>query len=203
MTTPTVEALGEQTFVLRGFARTRRVSSTPLPGSTERRRFDMQTPGGFTMSVALTNSAFRLTSVAADRYAGIDPLTSQPWPQMPGVLQRLARAAAEAAGFSEFTPDACLVNRYAPGTRLTLHRDENERAFDAPIVSVSLGVPATFLFGGLERSDRAARIPLRHGDVAVWGGVDRLRYHGVLPLKEAVHPETGAHRFNLTLRRAG
>ncbi len=122
---------------------------------------------------------------------------------MPGCFLALGRAAAAAAGFPGFTPDACLVNRYEVGARLSLHQDRNERSFDAPIVSVSLGVPAMFLFGGLARGDRVRRVALHHGDVAVWGGADRLRFHGVAPLKSATHPDTGPLRFNLTLRCAG
>jgi alkylated DNA repair protein (DNA oxidative demethylase) len=202
-----VVTLGPEACVLRGFA----LASAPalleaLREIEARAPFrHMQTPGGFTMSVALTNCG-RLgwtSDRRGYRYTERDPLTDEPWPAMPEVLLRLPRAAAAEAGFSDFVPDACLVNRYAPGSRLTLHQDKNERAFDAPIVSLSLGIPATFLFGGLERTDRPARIPLRHGDVAVWDGVDRLRFHGVHPLKEATHPEVGAHRFNFTLRRAG
>src|SRR5690606_31805369 len=116
---------------------------------------------------------------------------------------RLANAAAAEAGFDQFEPDACLINHYVPGTRLSLHQDKNELDFRAPIVSVSLGIPAMFLFGGHERSDKARRIPLFHGDIAVWGGVDRLRYHGVMPLKEEIHPLLGAQRINITFRKAG
>jgi alkylated DNA repair protein (DNA oxidative demethylase) len=117
-------------------------------------------------------------------------------------MLELATSAAAAAGFACFTPDACLVNRYEPGARLTLHQDKNERDFREPIVSVSLGVPAVFLFGGLERKDRPLRLGLMHGDVVVWGGPSRLRYHGVAPLKESQHPFAGRARINLTLRRA-
>ena len=122
---------------------------------------------------------------------------------MPLAFAALAQRAADAAGFGGFAPDACLVNRYEPGARLTLHQDKDERDFGAPIVSVSLGVPATFLFGGLKRKDRLARVPLEHGDVVVWGGPARLRYHGVAALKESQHAFAGAARINLTLRRAG
>jgi alkylated DNA repair protein (DNA oxidative demethylase) len=165
----------------------------------------MQTPGGFTMSVAMTNCG-RLGWVSSEhgyRYAERDPETDRPWPAMPGVVLELARSAADAAGFAGFEPDACLVNRYAPGTRLTLHQDKDERDFRWPIVSVSLGVPAVFLFGGLKRKDRPLRTTLTHGDVVAWGGPSRLRYHGVAPLKTALHPFAGAARINLTLRRAG
>lgn len=165
----------------------------------------MVTPGGFAMSVALTNcGALGWTSDRRGyRYAPADPDTGQPWPPMPAVLLELAREAAAQAGFPGFVPDACLVNRYLPGARLSLHQDRNERDFSAPIVSVSLGLPAVFLFGGDARSDRAARVPLFHGDVAVWGGADRLRFHGVLQLKPGEHPLLGARRINLTFRKAG
>lgn len=163
----------------------------------------MVTPGGFRMSVAMSNCG-RYGWVAdrrGYRYEPIDPESGQPWPPMPSLFGELAQSAAAAAGFAGFEPDACLINRYAPGTRLSLHQDKNERDFSAPIVSVSLGIPALFLFGGLQRSDKALRVPLEHGDVVVWGGSARLRYHGVLPLKENQHPLTGEHRINLTFRK--
>lgn len=165
----------------------------------------MVTPGGFEMSVAMTNcGTLGWTSDRRGyRYSAVDPLSGQPWPAMPPALAQLAASAAEVAGFPDFRPDACLINRYAPGTRLTLHQDKDERDFSQPIVSVSLGLPATFIFGGLQRSDRARRLPLQHGDVAVWGGEDRLRYHGVLPLREGQHPALGNVRINLTFRKAG
>jgi len=164
----------------------------------------MVTPGGFRMSVATTNCGALgwLSDRAGYRYGDRDPASGEPWPAMPDSFLRLARDAADAAGFAAFVPDACLVNRYAPGARLTLHQDRNERDFRQPIVSVSLGIPAVFLFGGLKRRDKPARIPLQHGDVAVWGGPARLRFHGVMPLKEAQHPSLGACRINLTFRKA-
>jgi len=165
----------------------------------------MKTPGGFTMSVAMTNSG-RYGWVSDERgyrYADSDPESGSPWPPLPAVMLELARNAAAAAGFDGFEPDACLVNRYEPGARLTLHQDKNERDFREPIVSVSLGVPAVFLFGGLKRKERPLRLDVVHGDVVVWGGPSRLRYHGVLPLKEAQHAFAGSARVNLTLRRAG
>ncbi|MBV7482694.1 DNA oxidative demethylase AlkB [Bordetella sp. BOR01] len=165
----------------------------------------METPGGLRMSAALSNCG--ALGWASDRhgyrYARHDPQTGLPWPAMPAAFLRLAQAAADAAGFAGFRPDACLVNRYVPGARMGLHQDKNERDFGAPIVSVSLGIPAVFLFGGGRRGDPARRVPLHHGDVAVWGGPDRLRYHGVLPLKDASHPRLGAIRINLTFRQAG
>ena len=165
----------------------------------------METPGGFRMSAALSNCG--MLGWTSDRhgyrYTRLDPQTGQPWPAMPAPFLRLAQDAAEAAGFAGFRPDACLVNRYAPGARMSLHQDKNERDFSAPIVSVSLGIAAVFLFGGSRRGDSARRVPLQHGDVVVWGGPDRLRYHGVLPLKDATHPRLGAARINLTFRQAG
>ncbi len=165
----------------------------------------MQTPGGFTMSVALTNcGAWGWTSDRQGyRYTRTDPATGQPWPAMPDPFADLATEAAAAAGFAGFVPDACLVNRYVPGARLSLHQDRNERDYSAPIVSVSLGMPAVFLFGGHARTDPAVRVRLAHGDVVVWGGVDRLRYHGVMPLKDDPHPLLGSQRINFTFRKAG
>ena len=164
----------------------------------------MTTPGGYTMSVAMTNcGAFGWVSDPTGyRYSPNDPDTGAPWPAMPAAFTELARGAAAAIGFADFIPDACLVNRYAPGARLTLHQDKDERDYGAPIVSVSLGVPAVFLFGGLRRKDRPQRVPLEHGDVVVWGGPARLRYHGVAKLEDSEHPFAGRTRINLTLRRA-
>lgn len=164
----------------------------------------MVTPGGLPMSVANTNCGALgwVSDRRGYRYSATDPESGKPWPAMPAAFVELALAAAGAAGFFTFVPDACLVNHYRPGTRLSLHQDKDERDHVAPIVSVSLGMPAVFLFGGLARADKAARVPLQHGDVVVWGGVDRLRFHGVLPLKALPHPLLGAERINLTLRQA-
>ncbi len=164
----------------------------------------MRTPGGLHMAVALTNCGAQgwVSDEQGYRYSPTDPKTGLPWPAMPQVLLDLADRAACAAGFDGFVPDACLINHYVPGTRLTLHQDRDERDFGQPIVSLSLGLPAVFLFGGLQRSDRTQRIPLSHGDVLVWGGEDRLRYHGVMPIKPGVHPRMGERRINLTLRKA-
>jgi alkylated DNA repair protein (DNA oxidative demethylase) len=201
------EALGEQTFVLRGFALPWLDDILPalrevLKAAPFRR---METPGGHTMSVALSNCGQFgwSTDARGYRYVSDDPLSGRPWPALPEVLRRLARDAAAAAGFADFTADACLLNRYVPGARMSLHQDRNERDYTAPIVSVSLGLAAMFQLGGLQRSDRPIRVPLLHGDVMVWGGVDRLRFHGVLPLKEGVHPLMGPQRINFTLRKAG
>ncbi|HEV2303273.1 MAG TPA: DNA oxidative demethylase AlkB [Stellaceae bacterium] len=164
----------------------------------------MLTPGGYRMSVAMTNCgrAGWVTDRRGYRYEPCDPETGRPWPAMPAIFLDLATRAAAAAGFSGFLPDSCLVNRYEPGTRLSLHQDRNERDFAQPIVSLSLGLPAVFLFGGGERGERARRIPLESGDVVVWGGPARLYFHGVAPLGPGEHELTGAARINLTLRRA-
>ena len=164
----------------------------------------MQTPGGYTMSVAMTNCGAYgwVSDTRSYRYSPTDPDSGLPWPAMPSAFVELARGAADELGFARFVPDACLVNRYAPGARLTLHQDKDEQDFRAPIVSVSLGVPAVFLFGGLKRKDRPQRVPLEHGDVVVWGGAARLRYHGVAKLEESSHSFAGDARINLTLRRA-
>lgn len=165
----------------------------------------MVTPRGYRMSVAMTNCGARgwITDRKGYRYAASDPETGKPWPAMPAVFSRLANTAAAAAGFDGFEPDACLVNRYEPGSKLSLHQDRDERDFGAPVVSVSLGVPAVFLFGGLQRGGRPMRVALAHGDVVVWGGPARLRYHGIAPLKTGDHPAFGNRRVNLTLRKAG
>ncbi|MDO7896159.1 DNA oxidative demethylase AlkB [Pseudomonas citrulli] len=201
------ERIGQQAFVLRGFAlawleRLLPALDTVLQAAPFRQ---MVTPGGFTMSVALTSCGALgwTTDRRGYRYTTNDPQTGQPWPGMPAVFRELAQAAARQAGFDGFEPDACLINRYVPGARMSLHQDKDERALDAPIVSISLGLPAVFQFGGFERSDKSQRIPLFHGDAVVWGGVDRLRYHGVLPLKDGQHPRLGSQRINLTFRTAG
>ena len=198
------ESLAPGAVVLRGFALPfsqallvqveRLISEAPLR--------HMVTPGGQRMSVATTNCGALgwLSDRKGYRYGEHDPESGKRWPPMPDAFLRIATAAASAAGYRDFVPDACLVNRYVPGTRLALHQDRNERDFRQPIVSVSLGLPAVFLFGGMKRSDKAARIPLEHGDVAVWGGPSRLRFHGVMPLQPGLG---GDCRFNLTFRKAG
>lgn len=164
----------------------------------------LETPGGFRMSVAMTNCGERgwVSDRNGYRYDACDPLTGQEWPAMPAELSTLAAAAADTAGFPSFAPDACLISRYVPGARLTLHQDRDERDLRQPIVSVSLGLPAVFLFGGNARTDRQRRVPLQHGDVVVWGGPSRLRHHGVLVLKDGMHELLGPRRINLTFRRA-
>jgi len=165
----------------------------------------MVTPGGLRMSVAMTNCGMLgwISDRRGYRYERRDPASGGTWPAMPPAFSALATRAAAQAGFDGFVADACLVNRYEPGTRLSLHQDRDERDFSAPIVSVSLGIAATFLFGGPQRSDRTQRVPLRHGDVVVWGGAARLHHHGVLPIGAGEHPRLGACRFNLTFRKAG
>lgn len=164
----------------------------------------MTTARGWHMSVAMTNCGHAgwLSDRSGYRYDAADPQTGRPWPPMPEAFASLATRAARVAGFADFEPDACLINRYAPGARLSLHQDRNEQNFDAPIVSVSLGVAASFLWGGAARSDRTRRVRLEHGDVVVWGGPARLNFHGIEPLRESQHALTGRMRFNLTFRRA-
>ena len=164
----------------------------------------MTTRGGYRMSVAMSNCGTTgwITDESGYRYDGRDPLTAACWPAMPAAFSTLATRAAAAAGFPDFVPDACLISRYEPGARLSLHQDRDERDLDSPIVSISLGLPAVFLFGGQRRSERANRLPLAHGDVVVWGGPSRLRFHGVLPLSDGEHPLLGRYRINLSLRKA-
>jgi alkylated DNA repair protein (DNA oxidative demethylase) len=162
------------------------------------------TPGGYRMSVAMSNCGPLgwVSDERGYRYASADPVSGRHWPAMPASFRALAARAAQRAGYPAFEPDACLINRYAAGARLTLHQDRDEHDKRQPIVSVSLGLPATFLFGGVKRSERPHRLPLVHGDVVVWGGPSRLAHHGVLPIAEGQHPLTGPFRFNLTFRRA-
>jgi alkylated DNA repair protein (DNA oxidative demethylase) len=164
----------------------------------------MVTPGGHQMSVAMTNCGDLgwVTDRSGYRYDASDPETAKPWPAMPRSFRELAKQAANHAGFGGFSPDACLINRYGPGARMSLHQDRDEEDFAAPIVSVSLGLPATFLFGGLKRSDKPRRFRLQHGDIAVWGGPARLRFHGVAPLADGEHALLGRQRINLTFRKA-
>lgn len=201
------QRLGPAAMLLRGFALP--CVSTLLPAiaaiEVTAPFRHMVTPGGFTMSVALTNCGALgwTTDRRGYRYTSVDPDTGAPWPVMPEVFARLAKDAAAAAGFDDFEPDACLINRYRPGSRLSLHQDKNELDYGAPIVSVSLGMRATFLFGGLARTDPTVKVLLQHGDVVVWGGVDRLRHHGVMPLKDDPHALLGSQRVNFTFRKAG
>jgi alkylated DNA repair protein (DNA oxidative demethylase) len=178
---------------------------TAIKWVSERAPFrKMMTPGGYCMSVAMTNcgTAGWLSDSSGYRYDAVDPQSGHRWPAMPGAFAALAAQAARRGGFDGFIPDACLINCYAPGARLSLHQDKNERDYAAPIVSVSLGLPAVFLLGGTRRAERPRRVPLAHGDVVVWGGPARLRYHGVLRLKDGEHPTFGRQRLNLTFRIA-
>jgi len=201
------DLLGAGTAVLAGFALTVEENLvSALKRVTEQSPFrNMVTPGGFRMSVAMSNCGELgwVTDRTGYRYDHMDPETSKPWPEMQTVFKDLASSAAKEAGFAEFKPDACLINRYEPGTKLSLHQDKDERDYSQPIVSVSLGLPATFLFGGLKRTDPIQRIQVIHGDVLVWGGPARLRYHGIAPLRDGGHPRLGTVRYNLTFRKAG
>ena len=163
------------------------------------------TPGGHTMSVAMTNCGKLgwVSDRSGYRYSAVDPLSGKNWPAMPACFIELATQAAAKAGFDHFQPDACLINNYQPGAKLSVHQDRDEKDFSAPIVSVSLGLPAVFLFGTPRRSDRPLRYRLSHGDVVVWGGPSRLAFHGVAPLAEGQHALLGQRRINLTFRRAG
>lgn len=164
----------------------------------------MLTPGGQRMSVAMTNcgEVGWVTDRKGYRYDRVDPETGRPWPPLPHSIAQLADRAATRAGLGPFRPDVCLINRYEPGARMSLHQDRDERDYSWPIVSVSLGLQATFLFGGSKRSDRAHRLPLVHGDVLVWGGAKRLSFHGVAPVPDGCHPALGRMRLNLTMRKA-
>lgn len=165
----------------------------------------LRTPGGYTMSVAMSNCGPLgwVSSASGYRYAICDPLSDQPWPAMPACLMDLAQRAAARAGYANFQPDACLINEYVPGAKLSLHQDKDEKDLRAPIVSLSLGLPAVFLFGTSSRKDRPQRYRLVHGDVVVWGGPSRLAYHGVTALADGAHALVGRRRFNLTFRSAG
>ena len=201
------ESLETGAAILRGFALSREAELLAalhsVSGQSPFRH--MVTPGGYRMSVAMTNCGPLgwVTDRKGYRYDAIDPETQRPWPPMPDCFLELAAGAAQEAGFSSFVPDACLINRYQPGARLSLHQDKDECDFSQPIVSVSLGLPAVFLYGGEERTDKTRRVAVVHGDVVVWGGPARLRYHGVMPLKDGIHPSLGGYRFNLTMRKAG
>ena len=200
------EPLGQGAIVLRGFAASSdRALLVALEDVVAQAPFrHMVTPGGFRMSVAMTNcGAFGwVTDRTGYRYDALDPVSGRHWPPMPDDFLSLATGAAAAAGFQNFIPDACLINCYGPGTRLTLHQDKDEQDYSQPIVSVSLGIPAVFLFGGLKRTDKSIRVRLTHGDVVVWGGPARLRFHGVMPPKAGHHPLVGGRRINLTFRKA-
>jgi DNA oxidative demethylase len=203
---PSREAITEGAVLLRGFAGPcENELITALREIVAQAPFrHMVTPGGHQMSVAMTNcgDAGWVTDRSGYRYDTIDPESRKPWPPMPPSFLALAKQAALEAGFDNFATDACLINRYQPGARMSLHQDRDEGDFGAPIVSVSLGLPATFLFGGLKRSDKTQRYRLEHGDIAVWGGPARLAFHGVAPLADGEHAVLGRQRINLTFRKA-
>ncbi len=202
-----IQEIAKDAYVLKGFALKNQahiladlahiIQAAPLR--------NMVTPGGFTMSVAMTNCGDLgwVTDRKGYRYAGLDPISNQAWPAMPASFKALATSAANQAGFKNFNPDACLINQYKIGARMSLHQDKDEQDFSQPIVSVSFGLPATFQFGGFERADKPIKLLLEHGDIVVWGGESRLRFHGILPLKTGHHPELGDVRINLTFRKAG
>jgi alkylated DNA repair protein (DNA oxidative demethylase) len=198
--------MAEGAVLLRGFARPIEdeliAAINEIAGQAPFRQ--MVTPGGHRMSVAMTNCGNFgwVTDRTGYRYDTLDPETGKPWPAMPASFSDLAERAADLVGFAGFSPDACLINRYQPGARMSLHQDKDEQDFGSPIVSVSLGLPATFLFGGLKRTDKPRRFRLEHGDIVVWGGPTRLAFHGVAPLADGEHGRMGRQRINLTFRRA-
>jgi len=199
------QVIGPQAVVLRRFVEDDEALLRGIERVRKRAPFRrMITPGGRAMSVAMTNcgDVGWVSDLNGYRYTSDDPQSGWAWPPMPAALARLARAAADAAGFERFEPDACLINCYVPGTRLSLHQDKDERDFGAPIVSVSLGLPATFLFGGARRAVTPGRHGLEHGDVVVWGGESRLFFHGVAPLRDGRHARLGVRRINMTFRKA-
>jgi DNA oxidative demethylase len=203
---PSREEMADGAVLLRGFART--VQHDLLRALDEiiaQAPFrHMSTPGGHEMSVTMTNcgNCGWITDAGGYRYGADDPVTGKPWPAMPSAFREVAEQAAAQGGFAGFVPDACLINRYQPGARMSLHQDRDEQDFSAPIVSVSLGLPAIFMFGGLKRSDKPARYRLEHGDVVVWGGSSRLFFHGIAPLADGEHTLLGRKRINLTFRKA-
>ena len=201
------QTLAPGAVLLRGFARAADAALLQaLEGVTAQAPFrHLLTPGGHTMSVATSNCGALgwVSSRSGYRYSALDPHSGQNWPAMPACFVALATQAAAQAGFDDFQPDACLINHYQPGAKLSVHQDKDEKYFSAPIVSVSLGLPAVFLFGTPRRSDRPQRYRLAHGDVVVWGGPARLAFHGVAPLAAGEHALLGQRRINLTFRRAG
>jgi alkylated DNA repair protein (DNA oxidative demethylase) len=203
---PSQESLAPGAILFRGLAKpVENELIAALRGVAEQAPFrNMATPGGYRMSVAMTNcgSVGWVTDRTGYRYDTHDPETGKPWPEMPVSFRELAKDASDRAGFGGFLPDACLINRYLPGARMSLHQDKDEQDFGAPIVSVSLGLPATFLFGGMKRSDKPRRFRLEHGDVVVWGGPTRLAFHGIAALAEGEHGLMGRQRINLTFRKA-
>ena len=199
------ETLSHGAVVLRGFASAREgaLKEAVARVSAVAPFRHLVTPGGFRMSVAMTNCGELgwVSDRRGYRYDPVDPESGVRWPALPDAFRALAREAAARAGYPDFVPDACLVNRYAPDARLSMHQDRDEKDLRAPIVSVSLGLPAVFLWGGDERGDPSRKVALHHGDVVVWGGPSRLRFHGVLALRDGEHPFAGGHRINITFRK--
>lgn len=205
---PSKEQITKDTYLLHGFA---------LGASEHLLLADMQTvivaaplrnmmtKMGFSMSAAMSNCGVLgwVSDKSGYRYDAHDPETGEPWPAMPASFLQLATSAATECGFSNFAPDACLINQYKIGASMGLHQDKNELDFNHPIVSVSLGNPAVFQFGGLNRSDKTLKITLNHGDVVVWGNEARLNHHAIMPLQANNHRVLGAYRYNLTFRKAG
>ena len=204
--TPEPIAVGPDAWLLKGFAHAQADDLIAQIGQIEQQTaFRHQvTPGGHAMSSAQCSCGTYgwITDKRGYRYTTEDPLTDKPWPAMPASFRELAARAAAEVGFDGFDPQSCLINRYQTGAGMGLHQDKDEQDLAAPIVSVTLGAPITFLFGGLLRAEKPSRWLLEHGDVVVWGGVSRLYFHGVAPLgKRASHAATGAVRYNLTFRR--
>lgn len=166
---------------------------------------NMMTKMGYSMSAAMSNCGTLgwVSDKSGYRYDAHNPEMGKPWPAMPNSFLQLAQNAAAECGFADFVPDACLINQYKIGASMGLHQDKDEQDFTQPIVSVSLGIDAVFLFGGIKRNDKTIKIPLQHGDVVVWGDTARLNYHAIMPLKANNHAATGAYRYNLTFRKAG
>ncbi|MCS7023575.1 MAG: DNA oxidative demethylase AlkB [Bryobacteraceae bacterium] len=200
-----IEVLEEGAAILHGFA----LAEAPLllaeiEKIAQQAPFrHMETPGGRRISVSMTNCGKMgwISDRTGYRYEALDPLSHRPWPPCPEIFLSLAARAAARLGFLSYQPDACLLNRYEPGVKLGLHQDRDEEDPWSPIVSVSLGLPAVFLWGGRRRSGPVRRIRLEHGDVVVWGGPARFVYHGVAPIAPGENSLTGAVRFNLTFRK--
>jgi len=157
------------------------------------------TPSGLPMGVMVTDCGD--SRAFANRWDTANPERMRLWPPMPPLLRDFAIRCAVRSGFPQFRPDACHINRYQAGTKLGLHQDRHECDWTQPIVSLSFGLECIFLLGGLQRTDKPRRILLEHGDVIVWGGPSRMRFHGVQPLKPGHHPLTGPYRYNLTFRK--
>jgi alkylated DNA repair protein (DNA oxidative demethylase) len=206
MTHSSKKIISAHSFILPGYANSEdEALITAIEQLDQQAPFrQMSTPRGFKMAAQITNCGDWgwVTDRRGYRYQATDPETGEAWPEMPDLFKNLAQTAASSCGFEGFEPDVCLINRYQPHAGMGLHQDKDEKDFSAPIVSVSLGVPAIFLFGGQQRRDRPEHYLLQHGDVVVWGGQDRLRFHGIQPIKLSHHPLTGQYRYNLTFRRA-